>query len=136
MITGQSVVQKCNATVNFHVDDKPFYPVTVNNKVLYHHFQNVATDMLGPTNIIEMQPIMGSEDFSFFAEAIPGLFYYVGMKNETWGPSKSGHSPYFKLNEDALPYGAALHASLATRYLLEYHQPKSTLMKATLHDEL
>ncbi|KAM7515574.1 hypothetical protein LguiA_005157 [Lonicera macranthoides] len=136
VIIGQSVVQKCNATVNFHIDGKPFYPVTKNNKDLHQHFQNVATDMLGPTNIIEMQPIMGSEDFSFFSEAIPGFFYYVGMKNETRGPSELGHSPYFKLNEDALPYGAALHASLATRYLLEYQQPKSTSMKASLHDEL
>ncbi|KAM7515580.1 hypothetical protein LguiA_005163 [Lonicera macranthoides] len=47
VIIGQSVVQKCNATVNFHIDNKPFYPVTENNKDLHQHFQNVATDMLG-----------------------------------------------------------------------------------------
>ncbi|KAM7515529.1 hypothetical protein LguiA_005112 [Lonicera macranthoides] len=63
----------------------------------------------------------GSEEFSFFAEAIPVFFYYVGMKNETWGPLELSHSLHFKVNKDALPYGATLHASLATRYLLEYH---------------
>ncbi|KAI5320260.1 hypothetical protein L3X38_039968 [Prunus dulcis] len=47
----------------------------------------------------------------------------------------AGHSPFFRVNEDVLPYGAALHASLATRYLLE-NQPKSTLPKGSFHDEL
>lgn len=77
--------------------------------------------MVGAKNIIEAKPRMGMEDFSFFAEAIPGYFYYVGMLNESQGHLESGHSPYFKVNEDVLPYGAALHASLATTYLLEHN---------------
>ncbi|KAK9266632.1 hypothetical protein L1049_021743 [Liquidambar formosana] len=135
VILGQASVQRCNATVDFHANDRPFYPVTVNNKDLHKHFQNVVGDMLGAHNIIEMQPLMGGEDFSFFAEEIPGYFFYLGMNDETLGQLESGHSPNFKVNEDALPYGAALHASLATRYLLE-NQPKSTLPTGSVHDEL
>ncbi|KAH8514467.1 hypothetical protein H0E87_007334, partial [Populus deltoides] len=45
------------------------------------------------------------------------------------------HSPYFEINEDVLPYGAALHASLAARYLLEF-QPEVTLPEENDHDEL
>ncbi|KAL8113756.1 hypothetical protein AgCh_020883 [Apium graveolens] len=41
------------------------------------------------------------------------------MKNETKGKFPSPHSPYFEINEDALPFGAALHASLAATYLLD-----------------
>lgn len=118
-----------------HFND-PFYPVTANNKDLHKHFQNVAGDMLGTQNIKEMPLVMGAEDFSFFAEAIPGYFYYLGMKNETRGQLELGHSPYYTVNEDALPYGAALHASLTTRYLLEYQQPIITSPKESLHDEL
>lgn len=135
VITGQAAVQRCNASVDFNTKAKPFYPVTVNNKDLHEHFLNVVGDMLGEKNIIEMQPVMGAEDFSFFAEAIPGYFYFVGMHNETRGQLESGHSPYFTVNEDALPYGAALHASLATRYLLE-NQQKSISLERSLHDEL
>lgn len=91
--------------------------------------------MLGAKNIIEMKPLMGAEDFSFFAEAVPGYFYYVGMQNETEGKLESGHSPYFKVNEDVLQYGAALHASLATTYLLD-SRPKASLWEDSLHDEL
>lgn len=133
VITLQSSVQRCNATVHFN---DPFYPVTANNKDLHKHFQNVAGDMLGTQNIKEMPLVMGAEDFSFFAEAIPGYFYYLGMKNETRGQLELGHTPYYTVNEDALPYGAALHASLATRYLLEYQQPIITAPKESLHDEL
>lgn len=107
----------------------------MNNEDLLKHFQSVAGDMLGAKNIIDMQPLMGAEDFSFFAKVIPGFFFFLGMRNETRGPLEPGHSPYFKINEDVLPYGAALHTSLATRYLLEY-QPKYGLHKGSHHDEL
>lgn len=91
--------------------------------------------MLGVENIKEVHPVMGCEDFSFFAEAIPGYFYYLGMLNETEGRLESGHSPYFKVNEDALPYGAALQASLAATYLFEHHSSVKT-QKGSFHDEL
>ncbi|GMP93122.1 hypothetical protein CsSME_00043087 [Camellia sinensis var. sinensis] len=133
VITGQVAVHRCNVTVNF--DDKPLYPSTINNKELHRYFGNVARDMLGEKNVLEMQLLMGAEDFSFFAEAVPGYFYRVGMQNETQGQLGPAHSPYFTVNEDVLPYGAALHASLATRYLLEYQQPKSTSSKGSSRDE-
>lgn len=133
VVTRQAAVHRCNVTIT--IDDYPLYPVTVNNNELHHYYTNIARDMLGTSNIIEMQPLMGSEDFSFFAEAVPGCFFYLGMQNETQGRLEPGHSPYFKVNEDVLPYGAALHASLATRYLIDY-QPKPTSTRGSSRDEL
>lgn len=135
VIMKQASVQRCNATVNFNANNHIIYPVTVNNEDLHEYFLSVAGDMLGLQNIKEMQPLMGSEDFSFFAEAVPGYFFYLGMVDKTKGKFEQGHSPYFRINEDALTYGAALHASLASRYLLE-NQPKSLSPKGSLHDEL
>ncbi|KAL3747339.1 hypothetical protein ACJRO7_016166 [Eucalyptus globulus] len=133
VIMRQASVQRCNATVSFSV--KPFYPPTANDKALHEHFKNIARDMLGPDKILGMEPLMGSEDFSFYTEVIPGYFYYVGMKDESLGKMESGHSPHYRLNEDSLSYGAALHASLATRYILE-NQQKSDAAKESSHDEL
>lgn len=113
----------------------PYYPVTTNDQDLHKHFQNVAGDMVGTHNIKEMPPLMGAEDFSFFAEAIPGYFFFLGMVNETRGHMEPGHSTYYTVNEDVLPYGAALHASLATRYL-ENQQSNPTTPKSSPHDEL
>ncbi|CAM8889609.1 unnamed protein product [Rhodiola kirilowii] len=124
VIKFQARVHRCNVTINFHPGDEPFVPATVNDAKLHMLLKNVATDMLGEENIIEVQPEMGAEDFSYFAEAIPGCFLYVGMQNKTERKMESAHSPYFTINEDVLPYGAALHASLATRYLIEHSKSR------------
>lgn len=134
VITKQASVQRCNATVIFY--ENSIYPANSNNKELHERFRKVAGDMLGPENVKEMQPIMGAEDFAFFAERVPGLFFFLGFQNETEGPIHSGHSPYYRLNEDIFPYGAALHASLATTYLLETPTKHTSPPEESYHDEL
>ncbi|KAB1209287.1 IAA-amino acid hydrolase ILR1-like 4 [Morella rubra] len=136
VITKQASVQRCNATVTFNEKEKPFIPVTINDQDLHKYFQKVTGDMLGSQKIIEMQPLMGAEDFSFYSEVIPGYFFYIGMKNETQGQFERGHSPFFRINEDVLPYGAALHASLAIRYLLEKQLQPNPPKGSFHHDEL
>lgn len=115
----------------------PFYPPTVNDKDLHEFFLDVAADMLGANNVLEVKPVMGTEDFAFLADVIPGYFFWVGMQKETEGPLGMAHSPYYELNEDALPYGAALHAALATRYLFKLQSgSKSPQRNISMHDEL
>ncbi|KAL9682281.1 hypothetical protein QQ045_014076 [Rhodiola kirilowii] len=133
VITLQAKVHRGNATVIFK---EPFFPVTVNNKDLHKFFVDVASDMLGSQSIKIIQPVMGSEDFAFYSEAIRGYFFNVGMKNENQGNLHPGHSPHFTVNEDVLPYGAALHASLAVRYLLEHQTEPLSPVNNKLHDEL
>nr|DAD48917.1 TPA_asm: hypothetical protein HUJ06_018854 [Nelumbo nucifera] len=115
VIIGQATVQRCSAIVDFSVEKKLFFPVTINSEHLHEHFQSVAGDMLGVRNVKDMQPLMGSEDFSFFTEVVPGYYYFLGMQNDARGKLESSHSPNFTINEDALPYGSALQASLAAR---------------------
>ncbi|PON75635.1 Amidohydrolase [Trema orientale] len=135
VITGQATVQRCKASVSFFENEKPFFPPTVNHEELHDYFKRVAGEILGSHKVKEMQPLMGSEDFAFYQEAIPGYFFFLGMENKTLGKPESSHSPYFQINEAALPYGAALHASLAASYLSEF-QPEVSLSKGELHDEL
>ncbi|KAG9455590.1 hypothetical protein H6P81_000098 [Aristolochia fimbriata] len=114
VIVAQAAVQRCTADVNFLEEVKPFFPVTVNSQNLHELFQSVASDLVGTHNMRESKPVMGSEDFAFYSDVIPGYYFFVGMRNDTRGPLASGHSPFFTINEDVLPYGAAMHASLAT----------------------
>ncbi|KAJ1390960.1 Peptidase M20 [Sesbania bispinosa] len=123
VIIGQAAVQRCNATVNFLDEIKPSYPPTINNGDLHELFCNVAVDLLGINKChFDKQPSMGAEDFAFYQEVIPGYFFTLGMQNSSDERAQSLHSPYLKINEYGLPYGAALHASLATSYLLNYQQ--------------
>jgi jasmonoyl-L-amino acid hydrolase len=138
VIVSQASVQRCSAAVDFLSKDRPFFPPTINSPELHDFFVNVAGEMVGSRNVRDRQPLMGAEDFAFYAEAVPSTYYYfVGMYNETRGPQAPHHSPYFTVNEDALPYGAAGQAALAARYLLERQQPAAaTADKAETHDEL
>ncbi|XP_024972580.1 IAA-amino acid hydrolase ILR1-like 4 isoform X1 [Cynara cardunculus var. scolymus] len=121
VIIAQATVHRCNATVEFSTKAKPFFPATINDKGLHGHFQKVAGDVLGVENVKEMPPFMGAEDFSFYQEVMPGYFYFIGMKNEKNGNPASLHSPFFELNEDVLPYGAAMQSALAVTYLENQH---------------
>lgn len=136
VIIGQAAVQRCNATVNFLAKEKPVCPATINDNDLHKHFQDVAGDILGLPNVRDMQLLMGSEDFAFYQEVMPGYIYFLGMKDETKGKLASAHSPFFKINEDILPFGASLHAALASRYLLEVQEREAPPVNGNHHDEL
>ncbi|CAD5181267.1 unnamed protein product [Musa acuminata subsp. malaccensis] len=119
VIVEQSSVYRCAASVDFFEKER-FYPPTVNEESMYEHLKKVATNMLGFDNFMVVPPMMGAEDFSFYSEVIPAAFYYIGVRNETLGSVHTGHSPYFMIDEDVLPTGAAMHAAIAERYLIEH----------------
>ncbi|XP_024163481.1 IAA-amino acid hydrolase ILR1-like 6 isoform X2 [Rosa chinensis] len=119
VIVEQASVYRCSATVDFFKDKNTIYPPTVNDEKMHEHVRKVAMDLLGPTNFRLVPPMMGAEDFSFYSEVIPAGFFYIGIRNETLGSFHTGHSPYFFIDEDVLPIGAATHATIAERYLNE-----------------
>ncbi|CAF1698756.1 hypothetical protein HID58_051312 [Brassica napus] len=116
VITKQATVHRCNAPVNLTPHGKEQVPPLVNDMDLYKQFKNMVGDLLGEESFVEASPVMGGEDFSYFAEAIPGHFSFLGMQDETKSYA-STHSSLYRVNEDALPYGAAMHASMAVQYL-------------------
>ncbi|KAK4772107.1 hypothetical protein SAY86_013882 [Trapa natans] len=137
VIVRQAAVQRCNATVDFLTEKKPLFPPAVNRPNLHPHFQRIADDVLGIGKVNNMQPLMGSEDFAFYQEEVPGYFFFLGMAHESLGKLESVHTPYFRVNEDALPYGAALHAALATRFIVERQmQADGVFTEARPRDEL
>lgn len=120
VIVEQAGVYRCTASVDFFEKDHLFYPPTVNDEHMTELVKRVATDLLGPKGYKVVPPMMGAEDFSFYSQVVPAAFYYIGVRNETLGSHHTGHSPYFMIDEDALPVGAAVHASIAERYLKEH----------------
>ncbi|XP_022773270.1 IAA-amino acid hydrolase ILR1-like 6 [Durio zibethinus] len=120
VIVEQASVFRCSAMVDFFEKEYTIYPPTVNDDRMYEHVKKVATDLLGPPNFRVVPPMMGAEDFSFYSEAVPAAFYYIGVRNETFGSTHTVHSPYFMIDEDVLPFGASVHATIAERYLIEH----------------
>lgn len=105
--------------MDFFEKQSTIYPPTVNDEKMYEHVRKVATELVGPEGFTVVPPMMGAEDFSFYSEAVPAAFFYIGIMNETLGSTHPGHSPYFMIDEDVLPIGAATHAAIAERYLNE-----------------
>lgn len=60
---------------------------------------------------------MGSEDFAFYLDKVPGSMFFLGTKNEKKGATHPPHSPYYVIDEDIFPIGAALHATFAYSFL-------------------
>ncbi len=48
-----------------------------------------------------------------YADKVPGVFTFLGIRNETVGSVHGLHTPRFTMDEAQLPLGAALHASMA-----------------------
>jgi amidohydrolase len=98
------------------------FPPTVNDPEMTTFVQKVASDLLGSEKVLEAEPRMGAEDFSFLAREAPGCYWLLGVRTPGQ-PERRGHSPTFDINENALPVGAALLAEVAWRYLRQRTSP-------------
>jgi len=110
--------QHSSSTKNYSYSPD-YYPPTVNDPVLYETFSKDVAALISEDNkVIETEPTMGAEDFSFVAEAIPSTFFLLGQGSGTNPPTNYGlHHPHFALDESVLPRGVELHVNLALRAL-------------------
>jgi metal-dependent amidase/aminoacylase/carboxypeptidase family protein len=95
------------------------YPPTINDAGAWKLAQQVAAKMLGESQVLEIEPTMGGEDFAYYTEQVPGCFVGLGVRNEAEGAVFGPHHPRFKVDEDALATGVALHVGYALATLAE-----------------
>jgi amidohydrolase len=95
------------------------FPVTANEETMTSFVVKIAERLFGPDKVFQMKPQMGSEDFSYYLEKIPGTFVFLGAKNEAKGIIYPGHHPKFDVDEEALPKGTALYAAVAEEFLAQ-----------------
>jgi len=111
-----ALANRCRAEVEFPGHD---YPPTVNDAHCWNVMQQLGAELLGAGSVCESPPIMGGEDFAYFAQRIPACFVGLGMRNENIGATYGVHHPAFKMDEDALPIGTSLHVAFALQALQE-----------------
>ncbi|KAB7615096.1 M20 aminoacylase family protein [Verminephrobacter eiseniae] len=96
------------ATASVHYER--IYPATINSESEASFAGDVAQSLLGAEHVLrDLEPSMGSEDFSFMLQTKPGAYLRIGQ-----GAGAGGglHNSRYDFNDDILPLGAALHASL------------------------
>jgi hippurate hydrolase len=97
-------------------DFRYLFAPTLNDPAQTAEFVDAAAAMVGADNVTADGPlIMGSEDFSFMLEKVPGAYINIG-NGDTVG-SNPVHNPSYNFNDEALPLGAALFATLIERKL-------------------
>jgi amidohydrolase len=111
------------ATVNY----ERIYPATINSPAEYTLATAVADQLVGAENVERnLQPSMGSEDFSFMLQARPGAYLRLGQGEQLpdgQGGTVGGvgshflHHSCYDFNDSVLPLGAALLAGIAERAL-------------------
>jgi amidohydrolase len=94
-----------------------YCPSVYNDPEVTAVVRGVATELLGADAVCEQEQRMVGEDFSFMARQAPGAWFRLGVaRRENDYPN---HSPYFDVNESALPVGAAILAESTLRLLRE-----------------
>ena len=91
-------------------------PVTINDPALTEHSVPSLVDALGEDEVTVADPWMAGEDFSRFANEVPGFFYMLG----TLAPGTTSgdhHSPTFRAADGALPVGMRTMAYTIWDYL-------------------
>jgi metal-dependent amidase/aminoacylase/carboxypeptidase family protein len=90
------------------------YPVTANDPGETARFERVARAALGAERVAAIErPVMGGEDFSYYAERVPSAFFALGLLPAGAGAMPSLHHPRFDFNDDAIPVGVELFCRLA-----------------------
>lgn len=108
IVDGVCASYGCTAETRF----LPQVPPTVNGPVLTALARKAAEALVGPENVVQPRPDMGSEDFAVFGRDVPAFFYWLGSgfpgrENAGW------HHERFRTDDSALPLGAALLAQSA-----------------------
>lgn len=110
--------QAAGATASFVMDGTQ-YPVTVNDPGLTERSLPILREVLGGEAVHEVPLITGAEDFSYFANEVPGFYFFLGATPRGTDPrtAPSNHSPLFFADEGVLPIGVELMTRLAVDYL-------------------
>jgi amidohydrolase len=115
--TAEGIAQGAGATADVRIEFG--YPVTINDVALTTRMLPTLRRAAGEKNVAEQNATTASEDFSRYAQKVPGLFVSLGVTPPTqdWHTAASNHSPLFEADEAALPIGVRVMSSLALDYL-------------------
>jgi len=115
--TAEGIAQASGATAEVRLDGG--YAPTVNDAALVAKMLPTLRRVDGAKLDADMLPVTPSEDFSAFAEKVPGMFFFLGVvpNGQDVAAAAPNHSPYFFADEAALPVGVRAMANLTVDFL-------------------
>lgn len=115
-----NVAEAHNATAKVEFAVYGSYPVTFNDLDLSAQLEESLIKASGGKYTRWNVPRTGAEDFSFFAQEVPGLYFFLGVNPENQESSYTNHSPKFYVDDDALDTGVKAFIQLVEDYSESY----------------
>lgn len=113
LLTAESVAKAFGSTATVSYEE--LYPPTINTPDEAALLERVARQMLGDERVIaDLEPSMGSEDFSFMLMSRPGAYFRLGQ-GITDG--RFLHNPAYDFNDETIPVGSGIFAGLVEESL-------------------
>lgn len=94
-------------------------PPVVNHADMAELVRECAVEVVGKDMVVDevAAPNMGSEDFSYYVEKIPGAFMFLSSANPEKGTDVPHHNAKFNIDEDVLWTGSAMFVKIAEKFL-------------------
>ncbi|HXB45961.1 MAG TPA: amidohydrolase [Puia sp.] len=110
--------ESAGATAEVTAPYSSHYPVTYNDPALTEKMLPTLQNTAGINNVMLKPPVTGAEDFSFFEQKVPGLFFFLGGMPKGADPLKapSHHTPDFYVDESGLKLGVRTLCALVVDY--------------------
>jgi amidohydrolase len=102
---------------DFELEIKPCYPVTANDPQMAALVKEVATTVVGAEKVFQPEPEMGAEDFGVYLKHVPGCYFRLGAAIPGEDTPRLHHNPRFDANEEVMPLGVTMLATVAQRYV-------------------
>jgi len=114
-----STAEGMGATAKMQIPYSINYPVTANDSNLTAQMLPTLEKAAGKTNLVLKIPETGAEDFSFFSQEVPGLFFNLGgmPRGKNKKETADHHTPDFYLDESGFKLGVIALSSLVTDYM-------------------
>ncbi len=115
--TAEQIAASAGATARVVIDSG--YLVTRNDSALTQRMTPTLQWAAGAVKLAVPGLWTASEDFSFFQDRVPGVYFNLGVTpaNQDWRTAPANHSPLFVVDEAAMPTGVRAMAALALNYL-------------------
>jgi amidohydrolase len=121
-LTAMKIAESAGATAEVSIVQKT--PVTYNDPSLTEKMVPSLLHAAGEGNIARINPDTGAEDFAYYEQKVPGLFFFVGACPPDVDPAKapSHHTPDFMIDERGMITGLKALTNLTLDYM--YMQKK------------
>jgi amidohydrolase len=109
------IAESAGAAAEITLDDGN--PITWNDPALYERMRPTLARVAG-AGLVPGSPRTGAEDFAFFAQEVPGLYFWLGVRDPKLdaADAAANHSPRFRVDERALVLGVRALAHLVVDY--------------------